>query len=142
MNDEQIKRILETARTIATVGFSASPEKPSQRVPVYLMKHGYHVIPVNPTTGEILGHKAYPNLLAVPEKVDIVEIFRPSADVPPLVEQAIKIGASVVWMQEGIVNHEAAARAEAAGLQVVMDMCMRKEHRRLIRLSEPDHERE
>ena len=132
MNDEHIRRILETAKTIATVGFSASPEKPSHRVPKYLMQHGYRVIPVNPTATEILGQKAYPSLLSVPEKVDVVEIFRPSADVPPIVEQAIKLGAAVVWMQEGIVNHEAAAKAEAAGLQVVMDRCMKKEHRRLI----------
>ena len=90
------------------------------------------VIPVNPTATEIFGEKVYPSLSAIPDKVDVVQVFRKSADVPPVVDEAIKIGAKVVWMQEGIVNEEAAQKARDAGLQVVMDACMRATHRRLI----------
>lgn len=132
MNDSDIKRILQTTRTIATVGLSPKPDRPSHTVAAYLLQHGYHVIPVNPTIDEVLGQKAYPDLLAIPEKVDVVQIFRLPQDVPPIVEQAIQIGAKVVWMQEGIVSEEGAALARAAGLEVVMDSCMRVQHRRLI----------
>jgi uncharacterized protein len=90
------------------------------------------VIPVNPTATEILGEKAYPDLESVPEKIDVVQVFRKSEDVPPIVDDAIRVGAKVVWMQEGIVNYEAAEKAREAGLQVVMDACMRATHRRLI----------
>ncbi len=90
------------------------------------------MIPVNPTADEILGEKAYPDLSSIPEKVDVVQVFRKPEDVPPVVDEAIKIGAKVVWMQEGIVNEEAAQKAREAGLQVVMDACMRATHRRLI----------
>lgn len=130
--DREIRRILETVQTIAVVGFSANPEKAAHRVPRYLMAHGYHVIPVNPSASEILGQTSYPDLLAIPEKVDVVDIFRPAAETLPIVEQAIAIGARVVWMQEGIVNFDAAQRARAAGLQVVMDRCIKKEHQRLL----------
>src|SRR5574342_285755 len=95
------------------------------------MQHGYHVIPVNPTTNEVLGEKSYPNLTSVPEKIDVVQIFRKPEDIPPIVDEAIKVGAKVIWMQEGIINEEAAKKARAAGLQVVMDACMRQTHRRL-----------
>jgi predicted CoA-binding protein len=132
MNDDQIKEILETTHTIATVGFSSNPEKPSHDVPRYLKSQGYRVIPVNPSVDEILGEKSYPDLPSIPEKIDVVQIFRPSQDVPPIIDEAIQIGAKVVWMQEGIVNLAAAETAQAAGLQVVMDRCMRREHRRLI----------
>jgi hypothetical protein len=132
MDDKQIRDILKNARVIATVGFSTNPDKPSSYVPEYLMYQGYRVIPVNPTTPEILGEKAYPDLLAIPEKVDVVQIFRPAEDVPAIVAQAIQIGAKVIWMQEGIVNEEAAKTAREAGLQVVMDKCMMKQHRRLL----------
>jgi predicted CoA-binding protein len=132
MNDDQLKEILETTHTIATVGFSSNPEKPSHDVPRYLKSQGYRVIPVNPSVDEILGEKSYPDLPSIPEKIDVVQIFRPSQDVPPIIDEAIQIGAKVVWMQEGIVNLAAAETAQAAGLQVVMDRCMRREHRRLI----------
>jgi hypothetical protein len=115
------------------VGASANPEKPSNIVFRYLMTHGYNVIPVNPTIKEVEGKKCYANLSAIPEKVEVVDIFRRSEDIPPIVDEAIKIGAKAVWMQEGIINDAAAEKANSAGLLVVMDKCMRKEH---IRLSE------
>ena len=95
------------------------------------MEHGYHIIPVNPNAQEILGKTSYPNLSSLPEKVEVVDIFRRSAEVMPIVEEAIRTGAKAVWMQEGIINEEAAAKARAAGLLVVMDRCMFKEHQRL-----------
>jgi predicted CoA-binding protein len=131
-DDAALKHILETARTVASVGVSSSEEKPSYGIFGYLREHGYTMIPVNPTAPMIQGIKSYPDLLALPEKVDVVQVFRKSEDVPPVVEQAIQIGAKSVWLQEGVINEAAASRAEAAGLQVVMDRCMRKTHRRLI----------
>lgn len=133
MNDIELKRILESTRTIASVGLSSNPTKESFGVGSYLIEHGFNLIPVNPTAPEILGRKAYPDLLSIPQKVEVVQVFRPAEDVPPIVEQAIQIGAKVVWMQLGIINHEAARTAQDAGLQVVMDHCMRVEHRRLFR---------
>lgn len=131
MNEEQVmKDILLTARTVASVGLSSNPEKPSHGVVSYLKQQGYRIIPVNPTVEEILGEKAYPDLTSIPEKVDLVQVFRKPEDVPSIVEEAIKIGAKAVWMQEGIVNEEAAQKARQAGLQVVMDACMRASHRR------------
>lgn len=133
MNDDQTMRdILLSAKSIASVGLSSNPEKDSYEVVSYLKDHGYRIIPVNPTATEILGEKAYPGLATVPGRIDVVQIFRKPEDVPPVVEEAIRAGAKVVWMQEGIVNEEAAARARAAGLQVVMNACMKKTHRRLI----------
>ena len=131
-DDATLKKILETARTVASVGVSSSEEKPSYGIFGYLRAHGYHMIPVNPTAAMIQGIRSYPDLLALPEKVDVVQVFRKSEDVPPVVEKAIQIGAKVVWMQEGVINEAAARRAEAAGLQVVMDRCMRQTHRRLL----------
>ena len=133
MNDDQmLKDILLSAKTIASVGLSSNPGKESYWIVRYLQEHGYRVIPVNPTTAEILGEKAYPDLESVPEKIDVVQVFRKSEDVPPVVDSVIQVGAKVVWMQEGIVNEEAAQKARAAGLQVVMDACMRATHRRLL----------
>ena len=132
MNDAQLKRILESTRTIASVGLSSNPDKPSYGVVAYLQSQGYRIIPVNPAVTEILGEKAYPDLRSVPDAIDVVQLFRRAEDVPPFVEQAIQIGAKVVWMQEGIVNEAAAQQARQAGLQVVMDHCMRAQHRRLI----------
>jgi predicted CoA-binding protein len=132
MKDDQLKRILQTAHTIATVGLSANPEKVSYGIAGYLKSQGYRVIPVNPTAEEILGEKCYKDLLSIPDPVDVVQVFRPSSDVPPVIDQAIAIGAKVVWMQQGIVNEAAAAKARTAGLEVVMDRCMRIEHRRLM----------
>ncbi|OGO47369.1 MAG: CoA-binding protein [Chloroflexi bacterium RBG_16_63_12] len=131
MNDKQLKELYKTIRTIASVGLSANVEKPSFGIVYYLQQQGYRILPVNPTAPEILGQKSYPDLLSIPEKVDVVQLFRRSEDVPPFVEQAIQIGARVVWMQQGISNPEAAKKAEAAGLTVVMDRCMRAEHIRL-----------
>jgi hypothetical protein len=132
MNDDELKRILTSIKTIAVVGLSSNPEKDSYTVPEYLQQQGYRIIPVNPNAAEILGEKVYSSLESIPEKVDAVQIFRKSEDVPPVVDGAIKIGAKVVWMQEGIVHEEAAKKARDAGLQVVMSMCMRFTHRRLI----------
>ena len=132
MTDAQLKRILETTRTIATVGLSSSPEKASYGIARYLQSQGYRVIPVNPSADEILGEKSYPDLTSIPDKIDVAQLFRPSDEVPPFVDQAVEIGAKVVWMQEGITNEAAAAKAQAAGLEVVMDRCVRVEHRRLI----------
>jgi uncharacterized protein len=130
-HDRKMRDIFTSAKTIASVGLSSNSEKESYGVALYLKEQGYRIIPVNPTATEILGEKVYPSLSAIPEKVDVVQVFRKPEDVPPVVEEAIMIGAKVVWMQEGIVNHEAAQKAEEAGLQVVMDACMRATHKRL-----------
>ena len=124
-------KILKSFRNIAMVGVSSNPEKPSNIVFKYLTAHGYNVIPVNPTIDELLGKKCYASLSAIPEKVEVVDIFRRSEDIPPIVEEAIKIGAKAIWMQEGIINKAAAEKAQSAGLLVVMDKCMRKEHMRM-----------
>lgn len=123
-----IHRILEEVETIATVGFSRKPAKQAHQVPRYLMDHGYRVIPVNPNADEILGQKAYPDLRSLPEPVDLVQLFRPSDQVSPHVEAAIEIGAKYIWMQQGIAHAEAAETARQAGLEVVMDRCMKVEH--------------
>ena len=125
------EKILNTYRTVAVVGLSPKPDRPSNHVAKYLKEQGYRIIPVNTYAGEILGETCYPDLSSIPEPVDVVDIFRRSEAVPPVVEEAIKIGAKAVWMQEGVINEEAAARAEEAGLLVVMDRCMLKEHRKL-----------
>ena len=131
-SDKELKDILLSTKTIASVGVSGNEEKESYWIVSYLKDQGYHIIPVNPTATEILGEKSYPDLESVTEKIDVVQVFRRSEDVPPVVDAAIKAGAKVVWMQEGIVNEVAAQKAREAGLQVVMDTCMRATHRRLI----------
>ena len=131
-SDEHLRHILMTAKTVAVVGISSRPDRPGYSVPAYLQAHGYRIIPVNPNLEEALGERAYPDLLSIPEPVDVVEIFRRADEVLPVVKQAIEIGAKVVWMQEGVVNESAANVALAAGLDVVMDTCMRAAHRRLI----------
>lgn len=123
-----IKSILNTARTIAVVGMSDNPLRASFEVVSYLREQGYTVIPVNPRCNEIQGQRCYPDLLSIPQKVDVVDIFRKADDVLPVVEQAIKIGAKVVWMQLGIVNEEAAIKANKAGLDVVMNKCIKAQH--------------
>ena len=125
-------RILETVKTIAVVGLSVREGRAGNYVPAYMQQAGYRIIPVNPKLEEALGEPAYPDLRAVPEPVDMVLIFRRSEEIPPVVEQAIEIGARVVWMQLGIVNEEAAAKARAAGLEVVMDACVMVDHRQLL----------
>jgi len=136
LSQKEIKSVLERYRTVAVVGLSRNPAKASYRVAQYLQSVGYHIIPVNPFADEILGEKCYKSLLEVPETIDIVDIFRPSEDVPAIVEEAITIknrvgSPKVIWMQLGIVNEEAAKRAREAGFTVVMDRCMMIEHRRL-----------
>jgi len=123
--------ILNNYHIIAMVGLSPDPNRPSHRVAKYLINHGYKVIPVNPDTQEILGTRSYSNMSSIPEPIEIVDIFRRSEEVMPIVDEAIKIGAKVVWMQEGVINEEAALKAQDAGLLVVMDRCMLKEHKRL-----------
>jgi predicted CoA-binding protein len=130
----EIDRVLVKYRVVAMVGASDNPERPSHRVAGFLRLRGFRVIPVNPSLESVAGEKAYPDLESIPEPVEVVDIFRRSEDVPAIVEQAIAIGARVVWMQEGVVNKEAAARAKEAGLTVIMDHCMGKELMRLIGL--------
>jgi predicted CoA-binding protein len=131
-SDHDLREILLSAKTIASVGLSSNQNKESYWIASYLKEQGYKVIPVNPTADEILGEKSYPDLASVPDKIDVVQVFRRPEDVPPVVDDAIQAGAKVVWMQEGIAHEEAAEKARQAGLQVVMDACMRSTHRRLI----------
>lgn len=126
-----IPELLRTSKTIAVVGLSSNPMRPSYGVSEYMQSAGYRIIPVNPNEAEVLGERCYASLGDVPHPVDIVDIFRRPEHVPDLVEQAIAIGARAVWMQEGVVHHAAAARAREAGLFVVMDRCILKDHRRL-----------
>jgi len=130
LTETSIREILLRYRTIAVVGCSKDPSKDAHTVPAYMQSRGYRILPVNPTASEILGEKAYPSLSAVPESYDVVNIFRPSDQVGPIVDEAIREGKGrVIWMQTGIVNEAAAAKARAAGIRVVMDRCMRTEHR-------------
>ena len=128
---KQIAEILRVGRTIAVVGLSAKRYRPSYGVAEYMQRAGYRIIPVNPHETEVLGEKCYPDVESVPEPIDIVDIFRRSEFVPEIVEAAIRKGAKVVWMQEGVIHEEAARRAQEAGLEVVMDRCILKDHRRL-----------
>ena len=128
---KQIAEILRVGRTIAVVGLSAKRYRPSYGVAEYMQRAGYRIIPVNPHETEVLGEKCYPDVESVPEPIDIVDIFRRSEFVPEIVEAAIRKGAKVVWMQEGVIHEEAARRAREAGLEVVMDRCILKDHRRL-----------
>ena len=131
---DTISRILDNFKTIAVVGLSPKPHRDSHEVSEYMQVHGYRIVPVNPAalTSEILGEKVYPSLLeaARHEHIDLVNVFRNSADVPPVVDDAIAIGAKAVWLQLGIEHAEAAAKAESAGLQVVQNKCLLIEHRR------------
>ncbi len=128
-----IAEMLRSSRVIAVVGLSDRPDRPSHGVAAYLQAQGYRIVPVNPRlSGPVLGEQPYPDLRSVPEKVDIVDIFRRSEDVPPVVDDAIAIGAPLVWMQLGIVNDEAARKAESAGAAVVMDRCLKVEHEALL----------
>ena len=127
----EIAGLLRGAKTIAVVGLSPKPDRPSHSVSAYMQAQGYRIIPVNPGHAEILGEKVYKSLLEVPEPVDIVNIFREPAAVPEIVDQAIQMKAKAIWMQEGIVHNEAAEKARAAGLLVVMNKCIYKEHVKL-----------
>jgi predicted CoA-binding protein len=128
---KQIAEILRVCRTIAVVGLSAKRYRPSYGVAEYMQRAGYRIIPVNPHETEVLGEKCYPDVESVPEPIDIVDIFRRSEFVPEIVEAAIRKGAKAIWMQEGVIHEEAARRAREAGLEVVMDRCILKDHRRL-----------
>ncbi len=129
-SDEQIKTIY-ALKNIAVVGMSKNPEKAAHYVPKYLAEQGYHIIPINPTTDEILGKKCYPSLLEVQVPIDIVDVFRPSDQVKPVVDDAIKIKPKVIWLQEGIHNLEAESLAKKAGIDIVFNRCMLAEHQRL-----------
>jgi predicted CoA-binding protein len=131
--DDPILEILKRCKTIAVVGLSSNPARASYEVTEYMQSAGYKIIPVNPNETEVLEEKSYARLEDVPEKIEIVNVFRRAEDVPPVVDGAIKVGAKVVWMQLGIENAEAAERARAAGLIVVEDACVLVEHRRRVR---------
>jgi uncharacterized protein len=134
MKDEEIKNLLSAYKTVAVVGISPKPDRPSHVVASYLQSKGYRIIPVRPDGEVVLGEKVYRSLDEIPKEmgVDIVDVFRKSAEVLPIVEEAVERGAKMIWMQEGVVNQDAAAKAEKAGLRVVMDRCIKKEHQRLI----------
>lgn len=132
MNDTHtLHRVLRDSHTIAVVGLSAEPERPSYRVAKYLQDHGYKIVPVNPNYAEILGEKSYPDLASIPFAVDMVDVFRKSQDCVPVAQQAVAIGARVLWLQLGVINDEARQIAQAAGLTVVMDRCTKIEHAQL-----------
>lgn len=126
-----LRRILMRNRSLAVVGLSAHWHRPSHFAAKYMLDHGYTVVPVNPAYPQVLGQKCYPSLRELPFKVDIVDCFRRAEDIPAIVEDAIAIGAKVLWLQIGVIHDEAARRAEAAGLEVVMDRCVKIEHARL-----------
>ncbi|MGL4550805.1 MAG: CoA-binding protein [Gemmataceae bacterium] len=128
---DEVRALLKATKVIAVVGLSDKPDRPSYGVAAYMQRAGYRIIPVNPAVSEVLGEKAYATLADVPEEVDMVDVFRKPDAVPGIVEEAIAAGAKSVWMQEGVVHNAAAERARAAGLAVVMDRCLLKEHRRM-----------
>lgn len=133
--NDPITEILKTSRTIAVVGLSNRKFRPSHGVAEYLQSAGYHIIPVNPHESEVLSEKCYARLEDIPEKIDIVDVFRRSEFVPEIVESAIRVGAGAIWMQEGVIHPEAAERARRAGVLVIMDSCILKEHIKRFRLS-------
>lgn len=139
-SDEEIKKILEESKTIAVVGCSREQEKDAHRIPKYLKERGYKIIPVNPFADEILGEKSYKALSEIKEKIDVIEIFRPSEDCLKIVEEVIKLKLkpNTIWMQLGIKNEEAAKLAEENGIRAVMNRCMMIEHRRLIKSAHND----
>lgn len=127
-SDDQVRKLLTEATTIAIVGASSSPDKPSHGIMQKMLTAGYHVIPVNPRETQVLGQKAYPSLRDIPERVDIVDVFRRAEDTPPIADEAVAIGARAIWLQSGISNEETAQRAETGGLLAVMDACIGVEH--------------
>jgi predicted CoA-binding protein len=129
--DQELRSILENAKTIAVVGLSSNPERYSFEVASYLKAHGYRVVPVNPLETEVLGETAYPSLEDLPETIDVVNVFRRSEETPAIARQAVALGAKVLWLQSGIVNDDARRIAEEGGLQAVMGVCIRTTHRRL-----------
>lgn len=133
MMNDPIANLLQNSKTIAVVGISDNPMRPSYGVSEYMQQHGYRIIPVNPQVGEVLGGKCYATLSEIPDKIDIVNIFRRPEFVPAIVEEAIRLKIPAIWMQEDVVHEEAAAKARAAGIFVVMDKCILKEHRARMR---------
>ena len=134
MREEDIKKILSDSKTVAVVGISPNEDRPSYIVASYLKSKGYQIIPVRPDGEQILGKKVYHSLTEIPREigVEVVDIFRKSEDVPPIVDEAVQRKVKVVWMQEGVIHKEAGAKAKKAGLKVVMDRCIKKEHQRLL----------
>lgn len=130
--DEELKQLLTESKTIAVVGASPKPWRDSGEIALFLVRKGYKVFPVNPKYKEVLGMKCYPDLKSIPEKIDIVDIFRNPDEVEPVIDEAIAVGAKAVWMQLGVVNESAALKAEKGGLKVVMDRCIAVEHRALM----------
>jgi len=130
LSDEEIKSIL-SLRRVVVVGMSRDPVKPAHYVPKFLLRHGYEIVPVNPTAEEILGLRVYKSILEVPGEIDVVEVFRPSDQVSPVVKEAIKKKPKAIWLQEGIYNEEAVKAAQDAGIKIVWNRCMMKEHNRL-----------
>ena len=133
--DAELRSILGEAKTVAVVGLSSNPLKDSFEVAEYLQSKGYRIVPVNPNETEVLGERAYPSLLDVPTdvRIDVVDVFRRAADTPPVAEQAVQIGAKVLWLQDGIVNEDARRVAEDGGLTVIMGVCIKRTNRRLER---------
>ena len=129
VNQVDMKELFASIRTIAVVGLSNDSQRPSYGVSVYLQRAGFRIIPVNPSVSEILGEKSYASLRDIPEAVDVVDVFRKSETVGPIAEDAVAIGAQYLWLQEGVINVAAAEKAAQAGIRVVMDKCMLKEHR-------------
>ena len=134
MKDEELKEIFKNCKTVAIVGISPKEDRPSYRVASYLQSKGYRIIPVRPDGDTILDEKVYPHLMEIPKEIeiDVVDIFRKSEEVPPIVEEAIRRGTKIVWMQEGVIHQEAAEKAQNAGLKVVMDRCIKKEHEKFL----------
>jgi uncharacterized protein len=134
MSDDQIRQVLEKAKTIAVVGLASSPLRPSYGVSAYMQQQGYRIIPVNPTIADSLGEKAYPSLRDIPKeiKIDIVDVFRRPEAVPEIVDEVIELKLPVLWLQETVVHEEAAEKARKAGVLVIMDQCILKDHRRLL----------
>ena len=130
---QEIRAILAKYKTVAIVGLSPKPERDSHKVAKYLKEHGYRIVPVNPGQKEILGEKCYPNLKAIPLSIDVVDIFRRPEAIPPVVDDAVEIGAKVVWMQLGIAHNQAAEKARNAGLEVVMSKCIKIEHMNMLK---------
>lgn len=134
-DDPELRVLLGDARTVAVVGLSSKPNRPSHEVARYLLQHGYRIVPVNPGETEVLGQRAYPTLMDIPEdvRVDVVDVFRRTEETPEVARQAVAIGAKVLWLQEGIVNEEAHRIADEAGLDVIMGVCIRQVYDRLKR---------
>ncbi len=127
----EVEMQLRETKAIAVVGMSPRPDRPSHYVAKYLMEQGYRIIPVNPAVDQVLGMKSYPDLVSIPGTIDMVDIFRRSSQVPPIVDDAIAAGARFIWMQDGVVHEDAAAKARASGISVVMDNCTLREHSRI-----------